>query len=196
MRGVGAAVRSWNVAKPILIAGLIGSVGAALLAAGYVKSGVYDVGAAHPHTKFTQWLTHDTMVHSVRRRARSIDAPAAFTPRQVADGLCDYEAHCVACHGAAGVARQQWAAGMEPAPPYLLDVRRRFSRAELFWIVRNGIKMTGMPAWNNEMSVAEAWSVVAWLEASTKLPPQTYARWLADGRCGGGPAIASGSWPR
>jgi mono/diheme cytochrome c family protein len=73
---------------------------------------------------------------------------------------------------------------VEPAPPYLLDVQQRFTPPQLFWIVKNGIKMTGMPAWKNEMSDAEIWEVVAWLEASAKLPPQTYAQWRKGRRCG------------
>jgi hypothetical protein len=73
---------------------------------------------------------------------------------------------------------------MEPSPPYLIDVNRRFSPNELFWLVKNGIKMTGMPSWQNEMSDPEIWSVVAWLEVGPKLPPQTYLQWRASGKCG------------
>jgi mono/diheme cytochrome c family protein len=150
----------------------------------FVSSGVYDVGASARHTKFTEWLTHDTMIHSVRRHAADI-SPAAWTSAaQLVAGYCAYEAHCVACHGAAAVARQQWVSGMEPQPPYLLDATRDFTPSQLFWIASNGIKMTGMPAWRDSMSDRQIWNVVAWLEASRKLPPQTYVRWRAQGRCG------------
>jgi mono/diheme cytochrome c family protein len=44
--------------------------------------------------------------------------------------------------------------------------------------------MTGMPAWGGSMSDAQIWNIVAWLEASAKLPPQTYVRWQAERRCG------------
>ena len=177
-------MRWWKLVKPILIAGLIGSVLLMLFAYAYVKFGVYDVGASKPHTNFTQWLTHETMVHSVKRHAKGIEAPASFTSDQVSAGFCAYETHCVACHGAAGVARREWVSGLEPSPPYLLDIHPRFSRGELFWIVKNGIKMTGMPSWKNEMTDAEIWSVVAWLEGSAKLPPQTYSHWRGEKQCG------------
>jgi mono/diheme cytochrome c family protein len=170
--------------KPILIAaaaGLILAVGGAFA---FVKSGLYDVAASYPHSKLTEWLTHETMIHSVRRHAALITGAPSFSAGQVVAGFCQYEAHCVACHGAAAVAREQWVSGMEPAPPYLLDVQQRFTQPQLFWIVKNGIKMTGMPAWKNEMSDAEIWDVVAWLEASAKLPPQTYAQWREGRRCG------------
>ena len=150
----------------------------------FVKSGIYNVGASKPHTTFTEWVTHETMIHSVRRHAKSDTPPMRFTAGQVTAGFCAYETHCVACHGAAEVARQRWAGGMEPAPPYLLDINHRFTRPELFWIVKNGIKMTGMPSWKNEMSDGQIWSVVAWLEASATLPPQTYVDWRRGRRCG------------
>jgi cytochrome c553 len=177
-------VRLWSLAKPILIAAAAGLILAVAGAFAFVKSGIYDVAASSPHSKFTEWLTHESMIHSVRRHAASITGPASFSSGQVVAGFCQYEAHCVACHGAAAVPRQQWVSGMEPAPPYLLDVQQRFTQPQLFWIVKNGIKMTGMPAWKNEMSDAEIWEVVAWLEASAKLPPQTYVYWRKKRRCG------------
>lgn len=140
----------------------------------FVEFGVYDVGASHRHTKFTEWITHETMVKSVGVRARGIGMPRWTSASQLAAGFCAYETHCVACHGAAAVARQPWVAGLEPSPPYLLDVTQRFTPAQLFWIVKNGIKMTGMPGWGGAMSDRQVWNVVAWLEASRNLPPRTY----------------------
>lgn len=183
MRGVRPLVRREKLQQI-----LVGAVAALVVlvplgAFAFVKSGIYDVGASKPHTTFTEWITHDTMIRSVRRHAASVAPPQQFSAQQVASGFCAYEAHCVACHGAAGVARQRWAGAMEPAPPYLLDINQRFSRPQLFWIVKNGIKMTGMPSWKNEMSDPEIWSMVAWLEASAKLPPQTYIRWKDERPC-------------
>jgi mono/diheme cytochrome c family protein len=157
----------------------------------FVKSGMFNVGASSPHSRFTTWLTHETMIHSVRSHAKAIVAPASVSAAQVRRGFCEYETHCVACHGAPAVARQHWAGGMEPSPPYLLDVSQRFSSRELFWIVDHGIKMTGMPAWRGTMSDAQLWDVVGFLEAMRDLPPQTYVQWRSRGMCGG----FKGPWP-
>ena len=165
---------------------------APLIVFAFVKSGIYDVSAAKRHTKLTWWITHETMIHSVRRHAHDIAAPSGFLPEDVAAGFCLYETHCVACHGAAAVARQTWVSGMEPSPPYLLDATQTFTPEELFWIVKNGIKMTGMPAWGASMSDAEVWQTVAWLEVGAKLPPQTYARWRTERHC---PLVRPGPLP-
>jgi mono/diheme cytochrome c family protein len=169
----------------LLIGAAIGIVIVVPLGAfAFVKSGIYNVGASHPHTSFTTWLTHETMIHSVRRYADRIIPPENMRATQVVAGFCAYETHCVACHGAAAVSRQAWVAGMEPQPPYLLDETKRFTPSQLFWIAKNGIKMTGMPSWRDSMSDRDIWNVVAWLEASRNLPPQTYLRWRAARRCG------------
>ncbi len=72
--------------------------------------------------------------------------------------------------------------GLEPSPPYLLDATAKWKPRELFWIAKNGIKMTGMPSWRNSLSDAQVWDIVAWLEASRTLPPQTFVQ--LRGRCG------------
>ncbi len=176
-------MRRWRSAKVLAVGALGCALLGALAALGFVKSGIYNVAASKPHTSFTEWLTHETMIHSVRRHARGIAVPARVGARAVARGFCLYETHCVACHGAAGVARRQWPAGMEPQPPYLLDVTQKFTPAELFWIAKNGIKMTGMPSWRERLTDAQLWQVVAWLEASRQLPPQTYRAWRSARVC-------------
>jgi mono/diheme cytochrome c family protein len=177
-------VRTRKVIETIVVGGIVLVPLGVLSAFAYVKSGLFNVAASRPHTAFTEWVTHETMIHSVRRRAQGVaDPPQRFGAVQVIAGFCQYEAHCVACHGAAGVARAQWVSGLEPAPPYLLDVHQRFQPRELFWIVRNGIKMTAMPAWRDSMSDGEIWNTVAYLEASAKMPPQTYVNWRRVARC-------------
>ena len=157
----------------------------------FVKSGIYNVAASDPHTKLTFWVTHETMIHSARRHAAGIEAPSRVGAAQLVRGFCTYETHCVACHGAAAVAREQWAGGMEPSPPYLLDATSIWTPSQLFWIAKNGIKMTGMPSWRGSLSDGQIWDVVAFIEAMRELPPQTYVQWRKRRMCGG----FKGPWP-
>ena len=157
----------------------------------FIKSGIYNVAASHPHTKLTEWITHETMIHSARRRGAHIEVPQDLAAAQALRGFCAYETHCVACHGAPAVAREQWAAGMEPSPPYLLDSTSIWTPPQLFWIAKNGIKMTGMPSWRNSLSDGQIWDVVAFLETMRDLPPQTYLAWRSKRLCTG----FKGPWP-
>lgn len=158
---------------------------------GFVKSGLFDVAASRPHTRLTWWITHETMIHSVRRHAAAIEPPARFGVPRVVGGFCSYETHCAACHGAPAVAREHWVGGMMPQPPYLVDATSKWTPAQLFWIAKNGIKMTGMPSWRDSMSDRQVWDVVAFIEAMRQLPPQTYGKWRSWGLCGG----FNGPWP-
>lgn len=157
----------------------------------FVNSGLFNVAASHPHTKFTDWITHATMIHSVRRHSSHIEVPKSLSAGEVKAGFCLYETHCVACHGAPAVAREQWVAGMEPSPPYLLDATSNWTPSQLFWIAKNGIKMTGMPSWRNSLSDGQIWEVVGFIEAMRVLPPQSYAKWRSLRMCGG----VKGPWP-
>ena len=74
---------------------------------------------------------------------------------------------------------------MEPQPPFLLDATSKWTPAQLFWIAKNGIKMTGMPSWRDSMGDAQIWDVVGFLEAARRLPPRTYAEWRSRAMCGG-----------
>jgi len=155
------------------LAGVAVAAGAAVAA---VVAGAFDTAATAAWPQPVAWLIHRTMIDSVRARASSVVPPAGFTPEQVRAGFQVYDAHCAMCHGGPGVSRQPWVAGLEPTAPYLIDVRRLFSRPELYWVVRNGVKMTAMPAWRDRLSEGETWDVVAFLEALPGMTPAQYAR--------------------
>jgi hypothetical protein len=86
-------VPEWKIVRPLLFAALALAIVAALGALAYIKSGVFNVGAAKPHTRLTQWITEETMKHSIRRHASGIPEPTGFTAAQVVRGFCHYETH-------------------------------------------------------------------------------------------------------
>ena len=170
-------MKHWPTPHHFLVAAIalvaLAAVGVVL----YVKLGIFNVAASHPHSQFVEWITHDTMVNSVERRSINVPLPAMISAGQAERGFCQYEAHCVACHGGPAVAREQWVNGMNPQPPYLLDATRLWKPRELHWIVENGIKMTGMPAWRDTLSPQQIDDVVVYLQAMRQMPPQSYLRW-------------------
>jgi mono/diheme cytochrome c family protein len=174
----------WPTPRHFLVAAIAVAIVGVLGAVAYVKLGMFNVAASHPHSQLVEWITHDTMINSVKRRAADVPLPATISAAQAKRGFCQYEAHCVTCHGGPAVAREQWVNGMNPAPPYLLDATRQWTPRELHWIVRNGIKMTGMPAWRDTLSEREIGDVVAYLEAMPQMPPQSYVAWRGSRVCG------------
>jgi mono/diheme cytochrome c family protein len=173
-------------AAPYVAAGVVGLLAAVV----FVESGIFNVGATSPHTQLTYWLTHTTMERSVRRAALAISPPASFTADQAAEGFRLYEVHCVGCHGAPGVGPEATAAGFMPPPPYLIEAAHVWRPAELFWIVRNGVKMTAMPAWDTRLDDRQTWAVVAFLTQMPKLSAADYQRMRQELSASSGPARA------
>ena len=138
-----------------------------------VYGGFYNVAASSPHAALTRWLFHATMEHSVERQAKQIEAPT-FDQATVNEGAGHYSTMCEGCHGAPGVKPGEAAKGMRPQPPDLKDAAKHWSAAQLFWIVKHGVKMTGMPAWGAVDEDNELWSVVAFVKSLPNTSPQQY----------------------
>jgi len=145
-------------------------------ATAFVYSGLYDISATDQHLALTYQAMRKTMERSVERRARDIRVPALGAPAQLGRGLALYRAHCVQCHGAPGVAPEPFALGLTPLPTPLARSGRDRSPAELYWVVKHGIKMTAMPAWEFRLGEDDLWAVVAFLK---RLPYYSVAEYQA-----------------
>ena len=153
------------------IKGLLGLVVAGILVGIIVMfSGVIDVGATNRHNALTQFVLSTTMDNSVKRHAKGIKAPPLDDPKMVMDGFRHYREMCVGCHLAPGINSSEIRKGLTPEPPKLQEAVDEWQPNELFWVIKNGVKMTGMPAWGPTHSDEKIWGIVAFLE---KLPHMT-----------------------
>lgn len=143
-------------------------------AAAFVYFGVYDVAAVDQHRVPTYWLLYTNMERSVKAHARSVQAPPLDDPAMAQRGATLYREHCVRCHGAPGVAPEPFALGINPVPANLAHTSRERTPAELYWTIRNGLKMTGMPAWEFRLDEAQLWDLVAFLKVLPRLSPAAY----------------------
>lgn len=148
-----------------------------LLAAGSAAAiilGAFDVSARTPHWAATTWIVETVRDRSIQVRAAGVAVPDGLDdPARIAEGFVHYRAHCALCHGAPGVEPGIIARGMSPQPPDLRQTAGRRSSAELFWIIQNGIKMSGMPAWGDHGD-AELWPVVAFVRQLPVLSEADY----------------------
>ena len=134
-----------------VIGSLLTAVVLAGLAAGTViYAGVYDIGATAPHWRVTSWLLETARIRSIKTQAAGIAVPPVLDdPAKLVLGVGHYAAHCAVCHGAPGVPKGDIGRGLYPEPPDLAKTAPFYTPAELFWIMKHGIKMTGMPAWSD-----------------------------------------------
>jgi mono/diheme cytochrome c family protein len=148
---------------------------AAAAGAGFVYSGWYDISATDQHLAPTYRLLDVAMRRSVKQRAEEIAVPDLKAQNRIRDGAFLYRQHCLQCHGAPGVPPAPFALGMTPVPVPLVHTARHWTPAEIFWVIKEGIKMTGMPAWKYRLSDEHIWSIVAFLPAMAGLTPAQYA---------------------
>jgi len=168
----------------LTLAGVAAAGAAGALA--LVYSGWYDSAATHPHTAPVNHVLDIALRRSISVRAADIAVPALDDPRRALNGFKLFRAHCVQCHGAPGIAPDPYARGMMPAPAALVETARQWPASEVYLVIRQGIKMTGMPAWQYRLHDDDIWDVVAFMKVLPRLSPAQYREW--DRRHPGAPA--------
>ena len=143
---------------------------------GVIYSGVSNIAATYPDRGLVSWALSTTMDRSVGRHAAGIKVPPLDDPALVRLGFQHYRGMCVECHGAPGVAVGEAGRGLNPKPPLLVESVGDWEPGELFWITKNGVRMTGMPAWGVTHTDEEIWAMVAFMRGLPKLTPEAYKR--------------------
>ncbi len=146
----------------------------ALGAFAFIYSGVYDISATTPHFAFTHGLLRTVMERSVKRQARDVTVPELDDPEKVHSGFKNFHAMCVTCHGAPGTPPSEISKGLYPEAPDLAQATKCWTPAELYVIVKRGIKMSGMPAWEATHSGEELWALVAFMKVLPTMPETEY----------------------
>lgn len=161
--------RHWKKLLGVVLA--LGALGMIVSA-----SGVIPVRASGGHWAVTEWLLHFAMRRSVATHSLGTTVPRLDDPAMALKGAIHYEMACSTCHGSPTERAPRLARGMVPPPPFLPPTIGQWGPAELFDIVRHGVKFTGMPAWPAAGRDDEVWAVVAFLRALPRLDAATYER--------------------
>lgn len=182
----------WRV--NLIITPLRAALGALAVAAGVAAfgwSGLFNVAATSGHWEITTVFLRFVMKNSVKTRSMAVETPARLDdPALVARGAGHYAGGCASCHGAPGRPRSPVIAAMTPKAPDLGPRIVEWEPRQLFWIVLNGVKYTGMPGWvSAEQREDEAWAMVAFLLKLPNMSEDTYRRLAmgeeSDGAVGG-----------
>lgn len=168
------------VLSVIAVAAILGGGGVAW----YLFSGRWSVAASEPHFESVRWAIGRVRDASVERHASSVSLEA-LTDADVEAGGRLYAENCVRCHTAPGGERPGWVEGMRPVPPRLPEVGTAFETNEIAWLLRNGIKMTGMPAWGDVLSDSELLSLTAFVSELPDVSADRYAQMLQSGEKAG-----------
>ncbi len=149
-------------------------VGLALAGLLFAWSGVFNIAASSGHWKITDWFLHWTMRNSVRTYAAitAPDDPEANEGLVSAAGL--FKASCASCHGAPGVRPLPVMQAATPPAPDLSINAREWTDKQIFWILKHGVKYTGMPGWAAKDRDDEVRRMVAFVHLLPEMTPATY----------------------
>ena len=145
----------------------------ALCAGIALTAGLVDFSASKMPGRLEEKLATFALNRSIERHAPKVANPLARSPEAVAAGLLLFRTHCVTCHGAPGIDPTEGGASLNPPAPGLTLARvQARPDGELNWIVSNGIRMTGMPAFGASRTEEEVWQLVTALRRLPKLSPR------------------------
>ncbi|GGE71607.1 c-type cytochrome [Sphingomonas prati] len=153
---------------------LLAIVAAALLGLGIGWSGAINVGASTGHWAVTDWFLHWVMRKSVRTHAAlTVDAPATDTTG-LASAAGHFAGQCSVCHGAPGERPSPVMQAATPPAPDLAVNARDWTDEQLFWILKHGVKFSGMPAWPVQDRDDEVRRMAAFVRRLPAMTPETY----------------------
>lgn len=160
---------------PGLLGALVLLVVLLVAGAAIVFGGLFPIAASSPHGGAVGWLIGESMESAVKRNAKGL-APPQMSRADIVIGAAHYKGMCQQCHGGPGAAREEFAEGLNPPPPDLTRGEAgEWSQAQVFWIVKNGIKMTAMPAFGKTHSDADIWRIAAFVKQLPKVSAAQYA---------------------
>jgi len=162
-----SARRRWG----LITGSLLVLLGVAAVA---IYAGLYNIAADVPHPQPIYWLYETIRDRSVAARVRDIVVPTDLDDaNRISTGAGLYAEMCSGCHLAPGMKRTEISRGLYPRAP---ELRRQtdLSPAEQFWIVKHGVKMSGMAAWGVTHDDKLLWDVVAFVRKLPELTPEQY----------------------
>lgn len=140
----------------------------------FIFTGAYNVSAMEPDPGLIHWVLESTSDNSVDARSQDIIVPELNKPEMIKEGIAHYKEMCESCHGGPGKEETELAKGLNPDAPNLVKWGWKMNPAKMFWVTKNGIKMTGMPAWGKTHSDDKIWSIVAAVKKLHEMSPSGY----------------------
>jgi thiosulfate dehydrogenase len=137
----------------------------------YFSTGMAPVATAAPPMPFEKTFAKMAL-HARLEKEMPKTSPIAADEAAYVAGAQVYKDHCAVCHGLPGVPQTAIAKGMFPKPPKLMEGKgvTDDSPGETYWKVAGGIRMTGMPGFENTLSTTQMWQVSLLLADADKLP--------------------------
>jgi mono/diheme cytochrome c family protein len=154
---------------------LLVGVGAVLMVAAFIWIGSRGISARAQPGRVETVLARTMRRLAIPRGDRSRQNSVARSPEVIAEGMAHYADHCAACHANDGSGETEMGLGLYPKPPDMrLPETQLLTDGELFYIIENGVRLTGMPAWGTGTHKDEesTWQLVHFIRELPRLTPE------------------------
>lgn len=154
---------------------LLGAVAGALLAlAGVALALLWGGISARPEpSRVETSVARGLRRAAIPAEARRMKNPLPATPEVLAEGRAHFADHCAICHANDGSGKTPMGQGLYPrAPDMRLPETQELGDGDLFYVIENGVRLTGMPAWGTVGKQAETWELVHFVRHLPSLTPE------------------------
>lgn len=182
--------------KHVLVTTAVLAAGSAAAFGLFIQSGAYNFAADTPHTPLVFSMLERMRERSIDTRAAALKVPDLSDQQRIVQGAGNYNAMCVQCHRSPGSGETELSKGLYPTPPNLS--KELVEPAQAFWVIKHGIKASGMPAWGKSMNDDYIWNMAAFLQVMPKLDDAGYRTMVAQSSGhthGGGETHTAGENP-
>lgn len=167
-------VLQWLGALVVLVC--VGLVAGGLFA----WSGLYNVAASKKHAPAIQSVIAFAKTNSIARQSSDPPPrPPVDESAQVKRAAVHYDRECAFCHGAPDKKQSGVLRNMRPEPPRMPHAVSELKTNELFWVIRHGLKYSGMPGWPHPGRSDEVWAMASFVQGIEEMGADRY-RQLAE----------------
>jgi thiosulfate dehydrogenase len=149
---------------------ILGGLGIALL--GFIPTNAN----ATPH-QLESHIAMSALDASTEHHAAHINSPVLPSAENLIDGMKIYTMNCSLCHGTLDKKPSPLANSFYPPPPQLVQDPPDDPDWHNYYVIRNGVRYTGMPAWDKALSDQDIWKVTIFLSHMEKLPAAAQEYW-------------------
>ena len=158
----------------LVVAALVGGVA--------VVAGLVPVDATDEPPRWEGAIAERALRASLARRVPERANPVPPTDSNVIAGMRTYRENCAGCHGGPSKRPEPFGESFYPRVPQFPIHPPRLPESQMFWVVKHGVRRTGMPGWGRLLRDDEIWRTVAFLARIDSLPPAVDSAWRTRGR--------------
>jgi mono/diheme cytochrome c family protein len=162
--------------RPVLKAlALLAAIVAALMVVAFIWIGSRGISAKVQPGRVETVVARTMRRLAIPRGDRNRQNPVPRSREVVAEGMGHYADHCAACHANDGSGETEMGLGLYPKPPDMrLPATQSLTDGELFYIIENGVRLTGMPAWSTgtREGTTSTWHLVHFIRELPRLTPE------------------------